>query len=243
MEPLLAFVAEFWWIAPAAVGAGGVGYGALTTRSRRAKRLEIDAARHEHQLAYRALLSARADVRFAQAHVQQAQANRATRVAGIPTVADAKRALQQARQAQKNATLAVRSARTRIRAVQAQRHAEGRTQPLPLERLMHQHDAITARWLEYETDAAKALAFPQMSDAQHPATLAFLRAHSEAHRLRPASPKASVSPADFVAYRLAIRAAAHTLEEAEAAARRAAEAGASARSVIWPVPRRSVADG
>ncbi|MET0297662.1 MAG: hypothetical protein ABW024_09690, partial [Microbacterium sp.] len=190
MEPLLAFVVDFWWIAPASLGAGGVGYAMITKNSRRARRLELDAARHEEALAYRASLAARAGVRAAQADVQQAQAQHG-RFTLAPPVIEAKRVLQLARQAQKNAGLTLKAARTRVRAVQTQLQASARDAQLPLEKVMHEHDEITAQWLAYETDPLKALAYPQMSDARHPATFAFLQAHSEAHRLRPASPKAA----------------------------------------------------
>ena len=38
------------------------------------------------------------------------------------------------------------------------------------------HDAVTSRWLEYELDVAKIIAFPAMSDGRQPLTAAFLRA-------------------------------------------------------------------
>lgn len=258
MEPLLAFVVDFWWIAPATVGAGGVGYAMITNNSRRARRLELDAARHEEALAYRASLVARAGVRAAQADVQQAQSQHG-RFTLAPPVVEAKRILQLAKQTQKNTALALRAARTRVRAVQTHLQATARDAQLPLEKLMHEHDDITARWLAYETDPLKLLAFPQMSDARHPATFVFLQAHSEAHRLRPASPKAAVRPDAFVAYRQAVAAAGQALANAEADARRTGTAvplnGADTtgyRSAaqaevprpapgrpVWPVPSRS----
>jgi hypothetical protein len=54
-----------------------------------------------------------------------------------------------------------------------------------LARAMADHDAITARWLEYELDVAKMIAFPAMSDGRQPLTAAFLRAKKIADRLRP----------------------------------------------------------
>lgn len=54
-----------------------------------------------------------------------------------------------------------------------------------LERLCAAHDAVTARWLEYELDVAKLIAFPAMSDGRQPLTAAFLRAKKVADRLRP----------------------------------------------------------
>lgn len=56
-----------------------------------------------------------------------------------------------------------------------------------LERLMTEHDEITARWLDYELDVAKLIAFPAMSDGRQPLTAAFLRAKKTADALRPAA--------------------------------------------------------
>lgn len=261
MEPLLAFIVDFWWIAPASIGAGGMGYAVATKNSRRARRLELDAARHQEGVAYRSLLAARADVRLAQANVQQAQ-SRFGRFTLAPDVVEAKRLVQRAKQGQRSATLALRAARTRVKSVQAHLKATGRDAPLPLERVMHEHDEITARWLSYETDALKALAFPQMSDARHPVTFTFLQSHSQAHALRPASPRAVIRPESFVAYREAVAAAGAALARAEDAARRSASTAplgrmAQERSAapavpaspprgdaspagdpVWPVPSR-----
>jgi hypothetical protein len=54
-----------------------------------------------------------------------------------------------------------------------------------LARAMADHDAITARWLEYELDVAKMIAYPAMSDGRQPLTAGFLRAKKVADRLRP----------------------------------------------------------
>lgn len=62
-----------------------------------------------------------------------------------------------------------------------------------LTRLMADHDAITARWLDYELDVAKLIAYPAMSDGRQPLTAAFLRAKKLADALRPASADATVS--------------------------------------------------
>lgn len=60
-------------------------------------------------------------------------------------------------------------------------------------RLFSEHDEITARWLDYELDVAKLIAFPAMSDGRQPLTAAFLRAKKTADALRPASADARVS--------------------------------------------------
>ncbi|MFT3797932.1 hypothetical protein [Microbacterium sp.] len=78
------------------------------------------------------------------------------------------------------------------------------TKPTPtqpqLERLFAAHDAVTARWLDYELDVAKLIAFPTISDGRQPLTAAFLRAKKTADRLRPASAKAHVTDAELAEY-------------------------------------------
>jgi hypothetical protein len=73
-----------------------------------------------------------------------------------------------------------------------------------LERLFAAHDAVTARWLEYELDVAKIIAFPAMSDGRQPLTAGFLRAKRIADGLRPASPKARLSKEQLAEYRNAV---------------------------------------
>jgi hypothetical protein len=73
-----------------------------------------------------------------------------------------------------------------------------------LERLLATHDDVTARWLEYELDIAKMIAFPAMSDGRQPLTAAFLRAKKMADGLRPASPKARLSREQLAEYRSAV---------------------------------------
>ena len=78
------------------------------------------------------------------------------------------------------------------------------TQATQLERLFATHDAVTARWLEYELDVAKIIAFPAMSDGRQPLTAAFLRAKRIADGLRPASAKARLSKEQLTEYRNAV---------------------------------------
>lgn len=78
------------------------------------------------------------------------------------------------------------------------------TQGTQLERLFASHDAVTARWLEYELDVAKLIAFPAMSDGRQPLTAAFLRAKRVADGLRPASAKARLSKDQLTDYRNAV---------------------------------------
>ncbi|GAA1998354.1 hypothetical protein [Microbacterium ulmi] len=218
MEQILAVAADWWWIAPAVVGAGAVSYGALTTSRRRARRLEVDAARHHERAARAALVAARAQTRSAQAEVLAARAQTYPPVAGAPDAAAARRAHQAAKDAQRAASLLVRATHARTKAALQRYHSASKADPLPLQRLMAADDAVTARWMEYETDAARALAFPQLLDARHPATLAFLRAHREARRLRPAAEQTRVMPVEFARYSAAVRAAELAFDAAERAA-------------------------
>lgn len=78
------------------------------------------------------------------------------------------------------------------------------TQGTQLERLFASHDAVTARWLDYELDVAKLIAFPAMSDGRQPLTAAFLRAKRIADGLRPPSPKARLSKDQLAEYRNAV---------------------------------------
>ena len=208
MEPILLIVSSWWWIAPAAAGAGAVTYAGLTTRSRRARRLELDAARHEETHAYRALHAAKANVRTAHADVLSARAH-----GTAPQAAAARYALQSAKQSEKSAALALRASRSRLKAVRSQYSASSARDPLPIDRLYAAHDAINARWLAYETDVDKALAFPQLTDARHPATVAFLRAQRDALAQRPML-RDRVTPEQYARYRAAVQA----LEAAPASA-------------------------
>ncbi|GAA5201105.1 hypothetical protein [Microbacterium jejuense] len=209
MEPILLIVTGWWWIVPAAAGAGTATYVGLTTRSRRARRLELDAARHEESLAYRALVAAKAHVRTAQADVMTAKARAAT-----PQAAEARRELQVARQTERSASLALRASRTRVKAGYSQYRAASADDPLPIERLWAEHDAANTRWLSYETDVDKALRHPQMTDSRQPSTVVFLLAQREALAKRPTL-RDRVTPAQYLEYRDAVRAMQAALAEAE----------------------------
>ena len=73
-----------------------------------------------------------------------------------------------------------------------------------LERLFAAHDEVTRRWLEYELDVAKLIAFPAMSDGRQPLTAAFLRAKKKADNLRPESAKAKIGAEQLAEYRDAV---------------------------------------
>lgn len=89
-----------------------------------------------------------------------------------------------------------------------------------LDRLFAEHDEITARWLDYELDVAKLIAFPAMSDGRQPLTAAFLRAKKTADALRPPSADSKVSEQQVSEYLDAVGNYAVAFEIAEKDARR-----------------------
>jgi hypothetical protein len=54
-------------------------------------------------------------------------------------------------------------------------------------KVLDRHAVTDARWLDYETDIAKLLDFPMMTDMRQPLTVDFHRARSHADLLRPAT--------------------------------------------------------
>lgn len=89
-----------------------------------------------------------------------------------------------------------------------------------LARLFAEHDEITARWLDYELDVAKLIAFPAMSDGRQPLTAAFLRAKKTADALRPASADVKIGEQRVSEYLDAVGNYAVAFEIAEKDARR-----------------------
>lgn len=89
-----------------------------------------------------------------------------------------------------------------------------------LARLYAEHDEITARWLDYELDVAKLIAFPAMSDGRQPLTAAFLRAKKKADALRPPAADSSVTEQQVSEYLQAVGDYAVAFEIAEKDARR-----------------------
>lgn len=89
-----------------------------------------------------------------------------------------------------------------------------------LQRLFAEHDEITARWLDYELDVAKMIAFPAMSDGRQPLTAAFLRAKKTADALRPTSAEAKLTEQQVSEYLDAVGNYAVAFEVAEKDARR-----------------------
>ncbi len=218
MDLWFELLGAWWWVAPTAIGAGAAGYGVATSGRRRARRLELDAARHEMSRAYTALMSARADMRTARAALQTAKANPGA--PGTSSVSIARDELQRAKHAHRVAWMTLRAKRTGVKAARAQMRAvpassRNDDSRLPLARLMARHDILTARWMQYETDAARALAIPQMTDARHPVTAEFVAAEHHARSLRPADARAKITPEEFVAYREAVAAAESAFRIAE----------------------------
>lgn len=216
MVPLAGVLAELWWVVPAAGTAVVATYTGLTTGKRRARRLAVDAARLEEQQAARRLIEAQADTRTAKAELAAAQAQSPHGIWDFVSTSEARRRLQQAKLAQRSAALSLKSVRGQVSAERARMGAITSLAEYPLVRLVRRHDAIVGRWLEYETDVASALAFPQMTNPRHPSTAAFLRAMQRASAARPASGSLRMPPADFIAYRRAV-------DELEAAFRAAEE--------------------
>lgn len=221
-------MAEFWWIAPSAVGAGALGWvGVRSRRTARQRRLGYDAARHELREARRQLTVARGDAKVARAELARVQADRTAARATTSEVSGARRILQQTQRDARAALAGVRAARARVSAARATRATAATPRSAyPLAQTMAEHDALTARWMEYETDAAKALAFPAMSDARHPVIAAHFLAREEAQHLRPTGK--TVSAAEYSEYRAAVRRWERAFAAAEAEAWRQARAGGTA---------------
>lgn len=221
MIALWTVVAETWWAAPAAVGAGAAGtagyLGIRRSRRDRNRRIEYDAARLELTQARSRVASSRAEVKLARAEVARIQAEKAASRASQSDVNRARRVAQSAEREVRVTVAVVRTARARVTSARA--GLSDRTRVPPLDNLRNRHDAITARWMEYETDPARQIAFPAMSDAKDPATAAFVEAHSRAAWLRPPTDsRARMDPATFTAYRDAVAALEASFTAAEKSA-------------------------
>ncbi|WP_221584740.1 hypothetical protein [Microbacterium sp. G2-8] len=94
-----------------------------------------------------------------------------------------------------------------------------------IQRLMDTHDEVSRRWLEYELDAAKLIAFPTMSDGRDPHTAAFLRAKKVADALRPHAAEARIDAEAYGEYRDAVHDYEVAFDVAEQEARRVRDTG------------------
>ncbi len=226
MDPIFAFAAEFWWLAPTAVAGGAASYAGIRFgRRQRARALEYAGAKHELTVARVRLLTARAQAKNAQATLLVAKSARQGGRGSIGEIEAARHAVSEAQRELRSAQTAVRGRRVQVKAARAlMRRMPRGDEHLPLSRLVAEHDAVLSNWMSYETDPAKAIAFPTMSDARVPATAALLTAMDTARWLRPRSGKPTLTPEEFARYRRAVTELEAAFHTAEAAAWRAAGA-------------------
>lgn len=212
MDPLL-LVAEWWWIAPTAAAAGTAGALGLRRRSTvSGRRLEVDAARHDLRNAQRALAERRIALKIARADLARVTAERAAQRATAEQVAAARRILRERERDAKAMSADVRARQVRLNAARAA--IPSASEPSPVERLQAAHDAVTARWMRYETDPALQIAYPAMTDVKRPATAAYFHAAGHAADMRRAA-AGRITPADFAAYRDAVAELERAFEVAE----------------------------
>lgn len=249
MDAVWVLLADGWWAVPAAVAAGGGGvlawWGTRARRSGRVRRLELNAAHHDVRSARDALARARAAVHRRRADVARLTADRHAGRASAGDVADARHRLGQAQREVTAAHAQLVARRADVRAARATVPARrDGPEAMPLARLSATHDAINAEWVAYETDPHKAVAYPSMTDAREPLTVEFFRAQQRAQWLRPAT-GARVSPADYAAYREAVRGLASAFAAAEHDARRRAgeRAPGEDRGERWAELARDVVGG
>lgn len=196
--------AEWWWIAPTAVGAGtATALGVRRRRTTSGRRLALDAARSDLKEAQYTVAQQRRTVKLARAEHARLVAERTASRASPADVSSARRILKQAEQDAKIAAADVRARRVHVSVARAEIPTTSQRERYPVVRLHRAHDAITARWMEYETDPAKLIAYPSMSDVTDPATSAFLSASRHALELRPA-PGVRITTEEFAAYRDAV---------------------------------------
>ncbi|MFE1664749.1 hypothetical protein [Microbacterium sp. P02] len=235
MDPLWASIAEFWWIAPTAVGAGTLGwFGMRGQRSVNERRLGYQAAKHQLREARADAAGKRVAVRIARAELAQTQGEKAASRATSTDVATARRLLQTAQANARSATAAVRTRRLQVTAARAALPSTTDAAALPLAKLVAEHDAVIARWMDYETDPAKLISFPAMTDPRVPSTAAYLRVYAETQQLRPATPRSPMTPPQFAAYRDAVARLQHAFDTAEHEAWRRARGDGSAPSGSRP---------
>jgi hypothetical protein len=94
-----------------------------------------------------------------------------------------------------------------------------------LARLLKTHDEVVRRWLDYELDVAKLIAFPTMSDGRQPLTADFLRAKKVADGLRPPSAEVRIDAETLAEYRNAVHDMDVAFDIAEQEARRVRNSG------------------
>lgn len=217
MIEFLAALGGLWWLAPTAIALGAVGVTFVHRRRLRdPRRLGYRASQVDVIEARRSAARRRAELKVARAEHHRLVTERSVkREPGVN--------LGASRKLVRDAERSVRAADAATRAAYARRSAARQELPLlktpeqyPLAQITARHDAVLRRWLDYETDPAMVIAYPQMSDGSVPATGDFLAASQRAGWLRPAKDTA-VTPEEFSRYRDAV----HALEAAFEAAERA----------------------
>lgn len=225
MDPVLL---SLWWVVPGAAGAGAVSWwGLRAARVKGASRLAYDAAAIDIARARAEVSRTRSEVSASRAELLHAQAAREAGTASAADVQLVRRRIGVAQQHARAAASALRAARATRSAAKRELRTRPPGAPTPLERVIGEQAAVDARWMQYETDPALALAFPAMLDARSPATATFVDSRQKAQWLRPAADAKRVTPEQFVAYRDAVRAMRLAFEVAEHEARRQAGAGSS----------------
>ena len=229
MDPFFALAAEFWWIGPTVIAGGAASFAGIRYgRRQRARALEYAGAKHELTVARVRLLTARAQAKNAQAAMLVAKSARQSGRGSIGEIEAARHAVGEAQRELRSAQTGVRGRRVQVKAARdLMRRMPRGDEHLPLARLVAEHDAVLSSWMAYETDPAKAIAFPTMSDARVPATAALLTAMDTARWLRPRPGKPTLTPEEFARYRGAVTELEAAFHTAEAAAWNAA--GASGR--------------
>ncbi|WP_349885660.1 hypothetical protein ABRP18_005205 [Microbacterium sp. WHRI 7836] len=217
MDPLL-LVAEWWWIAPTAVAAGTVGVMGMRRRNSTVsgRRLAVDAARHDLREAQLVAAERRTAWKIARADLARVTAERAAQRATPEQVAGARRMLKERERDAKAASADVRARQVRLNAARAA--VPSAAEPRPIERLHAAHDAVTARWMRYETDPALQISYPAMTDVKSAETAAYFRAAGHATEMRRAA-SGRITPAEFAAYRDAVAELERAFEAAEHAAK------------------------
>lgn len=197
-------------------------------RVRNFRRLEVDAARRELREAQAHAVRVKGALRVSRAELGRIEAERTAGRATNAQVTAARAHAQTAQREAKAATAAVRTRRAQLSAARAMLpHAASDPAKQPLARLMAEHDAVTARWMAYETDPAKLIAFPAMSDARVPSTVAFLAEISRAQAARPETATTRIGLAQYTEYRDAVHGLQRSFAVAEAEAWRLAGADGS----------------
>mgnify|MGYP001806221611 CR=1 FL=1 len=179
MEPLFQFIGSYWWLVFPLMGVMGMIGSAWERGARR---------RHKRRLE---ILHAKGEIRAAQA------AARGRPLIGV-TLPGTKAPKDPLAQRVEDAVAAGMGTAARTGT------ASSSASVTPLQKLLAEHDAVTKRWLEYELDVAKIIAYPAMSDGRQPLTAAFLRTKKVADRLRPDSETAKLTKEQFAEYRTAV---------------------------------------